>query len=380
MVFDVKRLFAPLQGVNLEGLEIYVVGGAVRDSLLELTPKDMDFVAVGATPNTFLELGFQQVGQDFPVFLHPKSHVEIALARTERKTHPGHTGFAVYADPSVTLETDLLRRDFTINAMAVSRTGELIDPYGGENDLKARQLRHISDAFTEDPLRVLRGVRLLGQLGTFEFHIAPETESVMQAMSPFLRELSVERIIVELDKTLASTHPELGLQHINHLGITEALAPILSIVPDQFICQSIEARLAEWMVLNRPTIECIERYGKEFRLTNKRIAFLKAIVRLKDLPFEDAKQCLDVFGQLGWLRGNPPDQDLDRLLIEFDQSNLIRVTIRRWFEIRERVRQISVDKLNEQGLSGKALGDAIYTERLHVLSTEISAPGTAPGL
>ena len=379
-MFDLKRLFAPLEGADLDGLEIYVVGGAVRDSLLGLTPKDVDFVAVGTTPETFLKIGFQQVGQDFPVFLHPKSHVEIALARTERKTHQGHTGFAVYADPSVTLETDLLRRDFTINAMALSRTGDLIDPYGGERDLKAGQLRHISDAFTEDPLRVLRGVRFLGQLGKFKFHIAPETESVMQTMSSSLAELSVERIIVELDKTLASTHPERGLQHINHLGITDALAPALGIEPNQFICQSTDTRLAEWMVLNQPTIECIEQSGKAFRLTNKRISFLKAVVRLKDLPFEDARQCLDVFGQLGWLRGNPPDADLDQLLFEFDQSNQIRVPFRRWIEIRERVRQVSVEKLNERGLSGKALGDAIYTERLSVLSTEISAPGTAPGL
>ncbi len=379
-MFDLTRLFAPLKGVDLDGLEIYVVGGAVRDSLLGLTPKDVDFVAVGATPDTFLNLGFQQVGQDFPVFLHPKSHVEIALARTERKTHQGHTGFAVYADPSVTLEMDLLRRDFTINAMALSRTGDLIDPYDGQNDLKTRQLRHVSDAFTEDPLRVLRGIRFLGQLGRFKFHIAPETESIMRAMSSTLAELSVERIIVELDKTLASSCPELGLQHINHLGITDVLAPALSITPDQFMCQSADARLAEWMILNRPTIECIEHYAKEFRLTNKRIAFLKAVTRLKDLPFEDAKRCLDVFGQLGWLRGNPPDTDLDRLLIEFDQSNQIKVPFRRWLEIRERVRHVSVDKLSEQGLSGKALGDAIYAERLSVLSTEISAPGTAPGL
>ena len=132
LVSDLKCLFAPLAGIDLDHLEIYVVGGAVRDSLLGLTPKDVDFVAVGTTPETFLELGFQQVGQDFPVFLHPKSHAEIALARTERKTHKGHTGFVVHADPTVTLETDLLRRDFTINAMAVSRTGELIDPYGGK--------------------------------------------------------------------------------------------------------------------------------------------------------------------------------------------------------------------------------------------------------
>ena len=377
---DLKRLFAPLAGVDLDHLEIYVVGGAVRDSLLGLTPKDVDFVAVGTTPETFLELGFQQFGQDFPVFLHPKSHTEIALARTERKTRKGHTGFIVHADPNVTLETDLLRRDFTINAMAVSRKGDLIDPHGGKKDLQSQQLRHVSEAFSEDPLRILRGIRFLAQLGVFEFQIAPETRSMMQSMSPCLVELSVERIIAELDKTLSASHPHLGLQHLSDLGITNVLVPALETLPDQFLCESTDARLAEWMILNQPTIECIERYGKEFRLANKRTAFLKAATRLKDLAFDDASLCLNVFGQLGWLRGNQPDEGIDQLLVEFAQSVQMTVPIGRWFEIRQRVRQISAEQFTEQGLSGQALGDAIYAERLSVLSTEISAPGNAPGL
>ena len=379
-MFDLKRLFAPLEGVSLEDLEIYVVGGAVRDSLLGLTPKDIDFVAVGTTPETFLELGFRQVGQDFPVFLHPENQAEIALARTERKTKKGYKGFVVHADPSVALETDLLRRDFTINAMALSRAGDLVDPYGGEDDLKSRQLRHVSGAFNEDPLRVLRGVRFLAQLGRFEFHIAQDTVLLMQAMSQSLRELSVERIIVELDKMLSSNHPELGLRYLNHLGITDALAPALNIIPVQFISQMTDVRLAEWLLLNRPTIECIEHYGKEFRLTNKRVLFLKAATQLKDLTFEDARVCLDVFAQIGWLRGNPPDKDLDRLLVELDDSRPMTIPVRHWLEIRERLRGVSVEHLIEEGLSGKALRDAIYNERLTVLSTEISAPGTAPGL
>ena len=379
-MFDLERLFAPLTGMDLDYLEIYVVGGAVRDSLLGLIPKDVDFVAVGTTSETFLELGFQQVGQDFPVFLHPKSHTEIALARTERKTHKGHTGFVVHADPAVTLETDLLRRDFTINAMAVSRTGELIDPYGGEKDLQSHQLRHVSGTFSEDPLRVLRGIRLLAQLGAFKFQIAPETRSMMQSMSAYLVELSVERIVVELDKTLASSHPLLGLQHLSDLGITNVLVPALETLPGQFLCQSTDARLAEWMILNQPTIECIERYGKKFRLTNKRTTFLKAATRLKNLTLEDAAQCLHVFGQLGWLPGNQPDEGIDQLLVEFGQLGQMTVPIGRWFEIRQRVRQVSTEQFIEQGLSGQALGDAIDAERLSVLSTEISAPGTAPGL
>ena len=224
-MFDLPRLFAPLAGTNLETIEMYVVGGAVRDSLLGLAPKDIDYVAVGTTPDTLCDLGFQQVGQDFPVFLHPKSHVEVALARTERKTQQGHTGFVVHADPSVTLETDLLRRDFTINAMAISRTGELIDPFGGQQDLNDRLLRHVSTAFAEDPLRILRGIRFLAQLGRFNFQLADETVHLMQTMAPSLTELSVERVIVELDKTLASERPEHGLSQLARLKVTDMLAP-----------------------------------------------------------------------------------------------------------------------------------------------------------
>ena len=144
---------------------------------------------------------------------------------------------------------------------------------------------------------------------------------MMQSMSPFLVELSVERIVVELDKTLSSSHPHFGLQHLSDLGITNVLAPALETLPDQFLCQSTDARLAEWMILNQPTIKCIERYGKEFRLTTKRIAFLKAATRLKDLAFEDSALCLNVFGQLGWLRGNHPDEDIDQLLSLGIQKN-----------------------------------------------------------
>lgn len=379
-MFDLPRLFAPLAGTNLKTIEMYVVGGAVRDSLLGLAPKDIDYVAVGTTPDTLIDLGFQQVGQDFPVFLHPKSHVEVALARTERKTQQGHTGFVVHADPSVTLETDLLRRDFTINAMAISRTGELIDPFGGQQDLNSRLLRHVSTAFSEDPLRILRGIRFLAQLGRFDFQLADETVHLMQSMADSLNELSVERVIVELDKTLASERPEHGLSQLDRLKVTDMLAPELPTLPKSFVCMSTDARLAEWVLSNEPTIDCVSRYATTFRFTNQRSQFLSAVIRLKDLTLVDPEACLQAMSQLGWLRGNAPNPVLDALLLEFDQTQLITVPLTRWLFIRDRVRAVSATPFVNAGLSGKALGEAIYAERLRVLSTEISAPGTAPGL
>lgn len=141
-------------------MKSYLVGGAVRDALLGLPVKDKDWVVVGATPEAMIDAGYQQVGRDFPVFLHPKSREEYALARTERKSGSGYTGFTCYAAPDVTLEQDLLRRDLTINALAQDEKGHIIDVYGGQNDLRDRLLRHISPAFSEDPLRVLRVARL----------------------------------------------------------------------------------------------------------------------------------------------------------------------------------------------------------------------------
>jgi tRNA nucleotidyltransferase (CCA-adding enzyme) len=154
-------------------VKTYIVGGAVRDRLLGLPVADRDYVVVGATPGQMLALGFQPVGKDFPVFLHPQSHAEYALARTERKSGHGYKGFKIYAAPEVTLEEDLQRRDLTINAIAEDETGALIDPYGGQRDLAARVLRHVSEAFAEDPVRILRVARFAARFT--DFSVAPET-------------------------------------------------------------------------------------------------------------------------------------------------------------------------------------------------------------
>jgi len=189
-------------------VKIYVVGGAVRDRLLGLTPGDRDYVVVGGSPDEMIAAGYQPVGKDFPVFLHPKTHEEYALARTERKTGHGYHGFSCYAAPDVTLEEDLLRRDLTVNAMAEDAAGVVIDPYGGQQDLQARVLRHVSEAFAEDPVRILRVARFAARFP--EFTVAPETQSLMRTMvhSGEARHLVAERVWQELSRGLMAGQPE----------------------------------------------------------------------------------------------------------------------------------------------------------------------------
>ena len=191
-------------------MKIYLVGGAVRDKLLGLPVTDRDWVVVGARQNEMLDLGFAQVGNDFPVFLHPQTKEEYALARTERKTAPGHTGFVFDANETVTLEQDLARRDLTINAIAETADGELIDPYNGQDDLAGRVLRHVSPAFEEDPLRVLRVARFAARFQSLGFRVAPETNAIMRKIvhSGELASLVSERVWQELAKALVSKSPD----------------------------------------------------------------------------------------------------------------------------------------------------------------------------
>ncbi len=208
-------------------MKIYLVGGAVRDELLGLTPGERDRVVVGATPEEMKALGFKQVGAEFPVFLHPETKEEYALARTERKTGPGYHGFAVSADPGVTLEQDLRRRDLTINAMARDPDGTLIDPYGGKNDLEARLLRHVSPAFGEDPVRVLRVARFAARFAELGFRVAPETLELMRAMvrAGEVDHLVAERVWSELARALAEDRPRVFFECLRACGALARLLP-----------------------------------------------------------------------------------------------------------------------------------------------------------
>jgi tRNA nucleotidyltransferase (CCA-adding enzyme) len=207
-------------------MKVYVVGGAVRDELLGLPVKDRDYVVVGASPERMIEQGYMPVGSDFPVFLHPETKEEHALARTERKTAPGYKGFVFHASPEVTLEEDLDRRDFTINAMARDEDGRLIDPHGGEHDLRLGLLRHVSDAFAEDPVRILRAARFAARFG---FAVAPGTMALMRAMveAGEADALVPERVWQEVSRGLMELKPSRMFEVLRASGALARVLPEL---------------------------------------------------------------------------------------------------------------------------------------------------------
>jgi tRNA nucleotidyltransferase (CCA-adding enzyme) len=210
-------------------MQVYLVGGAVRDELLGLAAAERDWVVVGATPEQLQQAGYRAVGRDFPVFLHPDTHEEYALARVERKTGPGYRGFETRFSPEVTLHQDLQRRDLTINAMARSPDGTLIDPYGGEQDLEHRMLRHVSAAFVEDPVRILRVARFAARLAPLGFRLAPETAALMRRMvdNGEINSLVSERVWREMQRALGEPRPEEFFQVLQDCGALAVLLPEL---------------------------------------------------------------------------------------------------------------------------------------------------------
>ena len=223
-------------------VKAYVVGGAVRDELLGLAVKDRDYVVVGATPEEMAAQGFKPVGRDFPVFLHPETHEEYALARTERKSGRGYRGFTIHSAPDVSLEQDLARRDLTINAMARAQDGSLIDPFHGQKDLQDGVLRHVSAAFAEDPVRILRVARFAARFG---FRIADETLQLMSAMvsSGEADNLVPERAWLELSRGLLEPHPERMFDALDRCGLRAKLLPEVGVIPER-LAGSLAVRFA----------------------------------------------------------------------------------------------------------------------------------------
>ena len=208
-------------------MEIYEVGGAVRDALLGRPIRERDWLVVGATPEEMAALGFKQVGKDFPVFLHPETGEEYALARTERKVAPGYTGFTFDTSPTITIEEDLARRDLTINAMARDKHGRLVDPWGGLRDLEQRKLRHVSDAFREDPVRVLRAARFAAELNELGFRVAGETMALMREMAAGgeVDALRPERVWKETARALGTARPDVYIEVLRECGALAKVFP-----------------------------------------------------------------------------------------------------------------------------------------------------------
>lgn len=241
-------------------MKIYKVGGAVRDRLLGLPGNDADWVVVGATVDEMLALGYKQVGRDFPVFLHPQTKQEYALARTERKSGKGYTGFIVHASPDVTLEEDLRRRDLTINALAEDEHGELIDPYDGRADLEARLLRHVSPAFAEDPLRVLRVARFAARFAHLGFTVAPETLELMRGMTLAgeLEHLVPERVWQEIHTALGTRTPQVFFKVLRECGALKVILPevdrLFGVIQPKKYHPEVDTGVHTLMVLEQATL------------------------------------------------------------------------------------------------------------------------------
>jgi len=357
----------------------YLVGGAVRDHLLGLAVHERDYVVVGSTPEALIALGYTQVGKDFPVFLHPKSKEEYALARTERKAGQGYKGFQVHATQEVTLEDDLLRRDLTINAIAQAPDGQLIDPYGGQQDIQAKQLRHVSAAFSEDPLRVLRAARFAAHLYHLGFSIAPDTKALLIAItqSGELSTLAKERIWRETHKALSSKSPWVYFEVLEACGALQQLMPslaeLLTRKPHALNTLKLlsefntrtEVRLTGLLYqLNKPQIEDL---AAQIKIPNAHRALALSTSnhqrQLRAYTELDAAQKHLLLSNLGLIRNT---ESLDDLLNVCQAVTQSQEPLFGWQSPKQQIlddlkniHSVKPVELMTQGFSGKALGDAL---------------------
>jgi len=383
----VSKVDARVAALQQQGARVFLVGGAVRDTLLERPVTERDWVVVGSQVNDMLALGFRQVGKDFPVFLHPYTQEEYALARTERKTGTGYKGFVCHASPDVTLEQDLLRRDLTINAMAVSMTGELIDPYQGKPDLDQGVLRHVSDAFREDPLRLFRVARFAARYHTLGFSIATSTQALLAHMSnPHeIEAIAAERIWQETSKAVMESSPHVFFDVLFQSGALKHWCPAWT--------KQIETRLA---------ILCDAAQAK--RTLEQRIACLCADMKATDVATtlanmrapSSVQQIALLTSEVYQTLLNTSTLETHALLSLYQRSDLWRrphqwqavvpvilywlrkTAPSHWFihdyaqqddAITRAVAAVSVQPLLEQGLSGSELGVALNNARETVVES-----------
>ncbi len=385
-------------------MQIYLVGGAVRDKLLGLPVTERDWVVVGATPDAMLELGYQPVGREFPVFLHPETKEEYALARTERKTGPGYTGFETCADPGITLEEDLLRRDLTINAMAETPAGELVDPYGGRDDLDNGLLRHVSPAFAEDPVRILRTARFAARFATRGFHVAHTTNTLMRTMvnNGEVEHLVPERVWAELVKALATDKPVRFFTVLAACGALHTLFPeciplLQGDTADSHGQAAIELAVLEQAVplsddiavrfaalicdLDRGTASGfdngrLEALSERHRVPNacRNLAGM-ALQHRNQLQAADslaAIQLLDLLIALDAFR-RPERLDQFLLVCEADaRANQYAFHGGALHKALAAARSVRADDLAQQGLSGKEIGAALQQQRIVAIDSALS--------
>lgn len=362
-------------------MKIYLVGGAVRDEILGLPITERDWVVVGATRAEMLARGFKQVGKDFPVFLHPQTHEEYALARTERKTGKGYTHFAFYYDPSVTLEEDLSRRDLTINAMAKDDAGNLIDPYNGANDLRAKILHHVSPAFAEDPVRILRVARFAAKFGDFNVH--PSTLTLMRQMlaAGEVDALVPERVWQELARALHETYPTRFFEVLDDCGILQKLFPEIaehwphaSAALARAVQLSPRGEVRFASLLHDLTSEEVTKICKRYRAPNAYKTLALAVTKHASsfhAALElDAEKLLDLIEHLDSLRR--PQLFADFLLACMANTNNANIATQQKVllnRVLQLCQTVNVQALIAQGLQGEELHIAIHKARLEKIMT-----------
>ncbi len=357
-------------------MKTYLVGGAVRDKLLGYPYHERDWVVVGSSEKQLLGEGYTPVGKDFPVFLHPQTKEEYALARTERKSGKGYKGFNCYAEADVTLEEDLLRRDLTINAIAESAAGEIIDPYRGQADLQNKILRHVSDAFTEDPLRVLRLARFLARYAHLGFVIADETIKLTQVISQSgeLQTLPAERLWKELEKALQTRSPEYFFYGMEKMGASKILLPELTPIDERTV-----AVLQKSVDLGHPAPInfALLFFNKNLNKTTsfcERLKCPREYRELASIVCEHSSLFIQTFDS-GQILNLLERLDAFRKEQRFEQyltcCELIYDTVNRSEQLRAALvlcRSIDAKAFAEQGLKGKAIALALREKRLQSLA------------
>ena len=360
-------------------MKTYLVGGAVRDKLLGYPHHEHDWVVVGATPEEMLRKGFKPVGKDFPVFLHPQTNEEYALARTERKTGHGYHGFNFYCDPDVTLEQDLERRDLTINAIAQNEAGGLIDPYGGQRDLDQKILRHVSPAFAEDPLRILRVARFAARYHHLGFRIADETLQLMREIvdAGEAEHLVSERIWKETERALGETNPEVYFFTLQQCGAAQRLFPdinseALALAELEQCAKNFDELLIRFAVLcNKLQLDQLTTVCMRICVPNdfRELAQL-VIVQLPNI--KKATSAEDAFAIIEQSDALRRPQRFELLLKTALSLQMNEALVRRFSEAYKQAAAISAQPIIARGFKGKELGEQMRLERLAAIQRDWS--------
>lgn len=379
-----------------EHVKIYLVGGAVRDFLLGRKVTERDYVVVGATPEELLAKGFRPVGNDFPVFLHPKTHEEYALARTERKTGQGYTGFECFSDPSVTLEQDLLRRDLTINAMAqeIDSSDQIIDPYGGQEDLKNKQLRHVSPAFSEDPVRILRVARFAARFSDFSVH--PDTNQLMQKMveDGEVNALVPERVWKEFSRALTEADPNRFFRVLKDCGALAILfpefeahlksfdylerSPLAKITPQfqKYLIDNLGENhfallnfCALCLALNSTEITSLcQRLRPPAQFSDLALLACNNIQNFQNLDINEPEMVIQFLEKIDAYRRTPRFLDFCYVvqIFAYDSAEY-QILLEGLYESYDLSKEIDSEPFIKQGLQGEAIGSAIHQARVQIL-------------